>query len=638
MPDRLRALGRDLRLGSAPGHFWRLAASLAMLLGAFLSPAPSRADERQPYGVHEFAVAEGPSTQQNPAIGGSRVIWRRAGQERRIYGRNLASGHNFSFVAALKVLDCDLDGDLVVTVEQGGERKGIFGYRLGEGFARFAIAPLQGGHDLHRTHVRISGNRVVWAEGSDPARRMDIFAHDLSTGETIPVCTNRALQAWPAVSGNVVVWADRRNAGDHDRWDLYGYDLAAGREFRITSRPEALGPPAIAGQTVAWWAEHDGSRRVLAYDLASGKQRTLADLGRDPGQVGVDVGGDLVVWSARRAATGDHDVYGYDLARGRAFIVSRAIGDQLQPRIAGRTVVWTDTRHRTLERDDHNSDIYGATLRPGDAPVPPAVGAPGAIDTRIQIVWPHGGAPVTVAEKANVGAYLVRRGTLRPGPCQWHPTVYLWRAVNNDTARIVATGRRQDYGLLWEFNNVDVAAARDPHNRIYFFLSVAGTPARTNIWAHAADARTYFPRQDVPTGSSSLGATVDAKIEIVWPHDNAPVREARRANITAALFAPGTLRSAPTDSHLTVRLYRAVNNGLAEEVAEGHKRLVTRGGITYPVWDFNNVDVSAARDPANKCYFYLSVDGKQTYTNVWVHGVDARTYFPRWDRLDGGCS
>ncbi|HOG45479.1 MAG TPA: PKD domain-containing protein [Anaerolineae bacterium] len=124
---------------------------------------------------------------------------------------------------------------------------------------------------------------------------------------------------------------------------------------------------------------------------------------------------------------------------------------------------------------------------------------------------------------------------------------------------------------------------------------------------------------------------LDARIEILWPHGGAHVQGASLANLTAMLFRPGTLESAPPDWSPTMRLWRALDNGVAEPVGVGVKRLVTRGGLTYPVWDFDNVDVAAAQDPAHKLTFTLTVDGVETYSTAWVHGADARTIFPVWD-------
>jgi hypothetical protein len=81
-----------------------------------------------------------------------------------------------------------------------------------------------------------------------------------------------------------------------------------------------------------------------------------------------------------------------------------------------------------------------------------------------------------------------------------------------------------------------------------------------------------------------------------------------------------------------------VEVGVGEEVGLGRKRLVAQGGLTYPVWDFDDVDVSAARDPVNKHFFRLSVDGVDARSNVWAHGADARSHFPRTDEPTAACS
>jgi hypothetical protein len=257
-----------------------------------------------------------------------------------------------------------------------------------------------------------------------------------------------------------------------------------------------------------------------------------------------------------------------------------------------------------------------------------------AVDARIQILWPHGGAPVREATLANLSAWLLEPGTLRPAALTGEPVVYLWRALNNGPAEIVATGVRRGSSMLFDFNNVDVSAARDARNKLYFYISVEGVPTRSNVWAHAQDGRTHFPAQDVPTGSGPVGRAVDARIEILWPHGNARVTAAEQANLTAMLFLPGTLTSVPAEWNPTVRLYRSLDNGVAEQVAIGVKRLVTQNGVTYPVWDFNNIDVSAAKDPAHKLFFSLAVDGVETHTSVWVHGVDGTTVFPVWDIVE----
>jgi hypothetical protein len=67
----------------------------------------------------------------------------------------------------------------------------------------------------------------------------------------------------------------------------------------------------------------------------------------------------------------------------------------------------------------------------------------------------------------------------------------------------------------------------------------------------------------------------------------------------------------------------------------GVPRVVTgTNGLKFLAWDFNDVDVSAANDPLNRLYFWVTVDGITTYSNIWAHGADARTLFPQPDVLN----
>ena len=62
------------------------------------------------------------------------------------------------------------------------------------------------------------------------------------------------------------------------------------------------------------------------------------------------------------------------------------------------------------------------------------------------------------------------------------------------------------------------------------------------------------------------------------------------------------------------------------------------GAITYPVWEFNNVQVARAADPDNKLYLWVMVGGVETYPTIWTHGADARTFFPVKDEPIQGCT
>ena len=266
------------------------------------------------------------------------------------------------------------------------------------------------------------------------------------------------------------------------------------------------------------------------------------------------------------------------------------------------------------------------------------------IDAKIEIVWPHGGAPVDKADKANITAYLFYHGSRLSVPCEFDGKVHLWAAVNNEPMKLVSTGVRRMAEFegrivpVWDFNDVDVSAARKPANKIYFQVRADGGLVFSNVWVHGIDARTRMPHPMEPVDVlETPPESVDARIQIVWPHDDAPVEEATLANVTVALFAHKTVASVPLDWSPKVVLYRALNSDVGSRIGVGTKRIVESEGRRYPVWDFNDVDVSTARDVKSKIHFWAEVEGVPTYPAFWTHGADARTYFPEPDIPLGDC-
>jgi hypothetical protein len=266
----------------------------------------------------------------------------------------------------------------------------------------------------------------------------------------------------------------------------------------------------------------------------------------------------------------------------------------------------------------------------------------GNIDARIEVVWPHNGASVDKADKANVAAYLFSRdSTVSVGP-NWDTMPRLYRSTNNGVEEQVAVATKRIATVngfmvpVFEFNDVDVSAARDPRNRVFFHVGLGAGHAESNTWSHAVDSRTYFPKTDVPTAVLTGSPTaIDAKIEIVWPHNGASVDKADKVNVAAYLFEHGTTKSAPSSFAPKIRLFRSIDNGVEEEVGVGQMEIRAEGSLKFPTWQFNDVDVSAARDPKHRVFLRLSVDGVTHYTNTWAHAQDARTYFPTQDVPSG---
>jgi hypothetical protein len=278
-----------------------------------------------------------------------------------------------------------------------------------------------------------------------------------------------------------------------------------------------------------------------------------------------------------------------------------------------------------------------------------APGLPGSasssLRTRIEIVWPHGGAAVRDATQANVTVYVLAGEGNNPPPCASEPVVRLWAAQNAGPARMLKVGQKRMTSQggntfpVWDFNDIEVSAAQDPTGKLAFFATVDNLFTYHNVWMHAADPRTIFPQADIPTGTTDAPpSAVDARVEIVWPHGSAPVGQADLANITVYLFEAGSQVAIAASSTWSpvVRLHRSLNADPEEPgtTVVGVPRTMTQNGLSFRVWDFNDVAVSAARDPLNKIYFWASVDNVPASSNIWAHGLDARTIFPEPEILN----
>ena len=171
------------------------------------------------------------------------------------------------------------------------------------------------------------------------------------------------------------------------------------------------------------------------------------------------------------------------------------------------------------------------------------VPAADAVDATIAILWPHNNAPVVKAQRANLTAYLTQPNSRWAVACDFAHEVTLWRAENNEPAQPIATGVRRlaDFGgrrvPVWDFNDIDVSAARDGKTKLYFSARVTEVACRWNAWAHGSDARTFMPQPfragaELPIAAETAPAEVDARIQILWPHGNAPIAQAQVANLS----------------------------------------------------------------------------------------------------------
>ncbi len=270
------------------------------------------------------------------------------------------------------------------------------------------------------------------------------------------------------------------------------------------------------------------------------------------------------------------------------------------------------------------------------APEPPP-----QVDVRIEIFWPHDFAPVTTATQANLGLRLYRTRSLEPPPCAWTPNVDVWGAQDAQPLRRLGLADQRNVEghpfPFWTMNDLDVTWANDPAHQLIYLARVTPGLAESHgsVWVHAADARTRLPDPPQPEGLAPAGVTeMDGRILVVWPHDESgrfvPPEEAPLANVSAVLFRRDTLLTLrPEDLPERLWLIGALDNQVGRRLAVGKPREVEENGFRFTVYDFNDIDVSLARDPSHRWAFWLEAPGVDLASNVWIHGSDARTIAPR---------
>jgi hypothetical protein len=274
-----------------------------------------------------------------------------------------------------------------------------------------------------------------------------------------------------------------------------------------------------------------------------------------------------------------------------------------------------------------------ATARRAPTPLPRRTPvAPNLPTIRIVAVQP---ASDGEAGRSDIVAYVYGPGGASP-PCNWTATLRLWGAAGQSPVQALAVGSRvlRTIGKrtfpAWVFKAVDVAGARGSENLLQLFATADGVETIHNIMTIGANEGTYYPQPQPPAKTGGGGADpVDASIEILWPHGGSAISDTSKANLSVALFDHGTRDVLPVDAEYTptVLLHWSVNDGpdqAGTAPPAGRPRLIQAPWLTYYLWDFPDVDVSAARQPGHYLNFWVDVPGVTAYTNVWSHGFGPR--------------
>lgn len=127
---------------------------------------------------------------------------------------------------------------------------------------------------------------------------------------------------------------------------------------------------------------------------------------------------------------------------------------------------------------------------------------------------------------------------------------------------------------------------------------------------------------------------VQARIGILWPHGGVNPQEASYANLTATLLRDDG--AAPACGwEPAVTLWAATGAGPMEQISTGRRRMMTEDGVTFPVYDFNDVDVRVTRDLKLPMHFSVRVENVEVAQNVWTHSATGQYVPTVRPELDG---
>ena len=312
-------------------------------------------------------------TQVGPQAAGSLVVWEDRAVAARpaldsvagtsdIRGRDLATGQPFVVTAAPGDQTAPaIAGTIVVWQDTGHSCPGceadIRGKDLATG-AEFVIAA----GPADQAAPAVAGRTVAWIEFDGLRQRL--LATDLGGQPVveIAVAAPGATLGRPALSDDLIVWAEHSPSGSARRQALSAYRRATGQVQRLAESTWPGLEYAVADQRVVWTEP----RLVLA-DVATG---SVAVLDHGPAAAPA-IAGDLVVWSGLDARIADgHDIYGFELATGRRVRLVSAAGSQRRPVVAGDRLVWQS-------EEDGRSRLLATTLaearaggQAGQAPAP----------------------------------------------------------------------------------------------------------------------------------------------------------------------------------------------------------------------------------------------------------------------------
>jgi beta propeller repeat protein len=250
-----------------------------------------------------------------PAISGNRIVWadNRTGNW-DIYLYDIATGTETQITSdPANQFKPAISGDKIVWEDDRNSPAGshdIYLYDLATGIETQITA-----NSSFEQSPSISGNWIVWEDNRNG--NWDIYLYDITTGVTTQITTDAHSQWHPVISGDTIAWEDDRNCNDPQcntfsgNWDIYMYNLSTGVEAPVTTAPGNQSNLSISGNRIVWEDKRNASPfnyDIYMYDLATSAETPIITESHD--QVYPVISGDRIVWADNRS--GNWDIFEYD--------------------------------------------------------------------------------------------------------------------------------------------------------------------------------------------------------------------------------------------------------------------------------------------------------------------------------------
>ncbi len=367
------------------------------------------------------------ATHINPAIDGNRIVW----QDDRnsnfdIFLYDLSTGSESQITDdPNSQIEPAIDGKRIVwSDDRSMDAFDIFMYDLATSTeTQISDTP----EPFNDREPRISGDLIIWETW-----RWNIYAYDLSSGETQTVGFDNAPKAGYDISGNLVVFSEFDGLSQNIRL----YNLNSDSYTSISSNPNyASINPSIDGNRIVWQDDRNGNWDIFLYDLSTDTETQITTDSND--QTDPVISGNFIVWVDNR--DGNENIYYYNLKNRTEHHVTDNSASQINPDISGTRIVWQDNR-------DGNWNIYYYEIETKKPSTPGFTNGSGFIDSPKGALVSDGSksgrAKFGLNARVKKGGELQGRASYRfnNGNIDFQSTSFNQIIVSGNTAKVSGSG------------------------------------------------------------------------------------------------------------------------------------------------------------------------------------------------------